>query len=101
MADGTRPAGAAASELGEPLREGYRYRCDGCGNVTRFDVVTSARTRRYLHFDLGGAGVVDEEEVLAAHVESVSCRWCARADTVRVEPAPGPPTGPRREVTGS
>ncbi len=80
---------ASAPQLSRPLPAGYRYRCDGCGNVTRFDVVTSARTRRYLHFDLGGSGEVDEEEVLAARVESVTCRWCAGGDTVRVEPAPG------------
>lgn len=86
-----------ATELTSPLTEGHRYRCDGCGNVTRFDVVTTARTRRYLHFDLGGAGTVEEEEVLDARVESVSCRWCARADTVRVEPAPAPrPQADRR-----
>lgn len=90
MADPTRGNTRAATELSAPLTEGRRYRCDGCGNVTRFDVVTTARTRRYLHFDLGGAGVVDEEEVLAAEVESVTCRWCARGDTVRIEVAPGP-----------
>jgi len=44
-----------------PLDTDQRYRCDGCGNVTRFDVVTSSRTRRFLHFDLGGASTVDEE----------------------------------------
>lgn len=75
--------------LAGPLPDGHRYRCDGCGNVTRFDVVVSARTRRYLHFDLGGHASTDEEEVLAATVETVTCRWCSRSDAVRVEPAPG------------
>ena len=93
MAETTSGSADAATELSEPLAPGRRYRCDGCGNVTRFDVVTTARTRRYLHFDLGGAGAVDEEEVLAARVESVTCRWCARTDTVRVELAPGPQPG--------
>ncbi|MFO7777555.1 MAG: hypothetical protein R6V28_04300 [Nitriliruptoraceae bacterium] len=71
-----------------PLPPGHRYRCDACGNVTRFDVVETARTRRYVHFDLGGSPSVDEEEILTATVESVTCRWCTREDAVRVEAAP-------------
>jgi hypothetical protein len=77
-----------AQDLTRPLAPGERYRCDGCGNVTRFDVVTSARTRRFLHFDLGGTPAVDEEEVLTATVEAVTCRWCSREDALRIEPAP-------------
>lgn len=77
-----------AQDLTRPLAPGHRYRCDGCGNVTRFDVVTTARTRRYLHFDLGGTPVVEEEEVLTATVEAVTCRWCSREDALRIEPAP-------------
>ena len=90
MAERPSTPAAADSDLAAPLGAGQRYRCDGCGNVTRFDVVTRARTRRYLHFDLGGASAVDEEEVLDARVESVTCRWCARGDDIRIEPAPGP-----------
>ena len=33
---------------------GVRYRCAGCGNLTRFDVVSSRRTRAYHHFSVGG-----------------------------------------------
>lgn len=77
-----------SSDLREPLMPGQRYRCAACGNVTRFDVVTTARTRRFLHFDLGGTPATDEEEVLTATVESVTCRWCSREDAVRLEPAP-------------
>ncbi len=67
---------------------GERYRCDACGNVTRFDVVSTVQTRSYHHFDLGGSSTIDEEEVLASSVESVACRWCGREDAVRIEPAP-------------
>lgn len=70
------------------LEDDARYRCDQCGNVTRFDVVASERTRRYLHFDLGGDRQVDEEETLERTIESVTCRWCGRDDTVRAETAP-------------
>jgi len=78
-------------DLGGGLEPGRRFRCDGCGNVTRFDVVESAVTRRFHHFDLGGARRVDEEEVLSRRVDSVSCRWCGRADAITVEPVPGAP----------
>ncbi len=67
----------------------HRFRCEACGNVTRFDVVERARTRRFHHFDLGGDGAVEEEEYLEREVESVACRWCGRDDAVVVEPAPG------------
>lgn len=76
------------TDLASGLEPGHRYRCDGCGNVTRFDVVATTRSRAYHHFDLGGAGEVDEEEILERRVESVTCRWCNRDDAIAVEPAP-------------
>jgi hypothetical protein len=80
-------------DLARGLEPGARFRCDACGNVTRFDVVATARTRRFHHFDLGGVGHVEEEEVLASEIESVTCRWCGRADAVQVETAPAAGTG--------
>lgn len=77
-----------SEDLAQGLRPGARFRCDGCGNVTRFDVVATTRTRRFHHFDLGGEARVEEEEVLAQDVESVTCRWCGRSDAVHVESAP-------------
>ena len=53
-----------------------RYRCSACGNLTRFDVVSSRRTRAFHHYTLGGELTVEEEEVLDAAVEGVTCRWC-------------------------
>lgn len=79
---------ADAADLRRGLDAGYRFRCDACGNVTRFDVLATARTRRYHHFDLGGEGHVEEEEVLSHHVESVTCRWCGRDDAVQIETSP-------------
>lgn len=61
-----------------------RYVCTACGNRTRFDVVETVRRRRFQHYTLGGEMTVDEEEVLEATVESVTCRWCERADAVEV-----------------
>jgi hypothetical protein len=53
-----------------------RYRCAACGNLTRFDVVATRRTRSFHHFTVGGELEIDEEEVLSEQVESVTCRWC-------------------------
>jgi hypothetical protein len=53
-----------------------RYRCSACGNLTRFDVISSRRTRGYHHFTVGGDLTIEDEEVLDERVETVSCRWC-------------------------
>ena len=76
------------TDLVAGLQPEHRYRCTACGNVTRFDVVATSRTRTYQHFDLGGQREVEEEEVLDLAVESVACRWCQRDDAVVVETAP-------------
>lgn len=92
LADGVGARGSKRcivnDDLSAGLEPGHRFRCDACGNVTRFDVLATARTRRYHHFDLGGSGSVEEEEVLSRTIESVTCRWCGRSDAVHVEPAP-------------
>jgi hypothetical protein len=61
-----------------------RYRCSACGNVTRFDVVASRRTRAFHHFSVGGLLSVEDEEVLDARVEEITCRWCG-ASGERIE----------------
>jgi hypothetical protein len=61
-----------------------RWRCGGCGNLTRFDVRRSLRTAEFWHFDLAGQHQVEETEVLEETVESVTCRWCGRADAIEV-----------------
>ena len=67
-----------------------RYRCTACGNLTRFDVTSSRRTRAYYHYTVGGELSVEEEEVLEATVESVVCRWCAaRGDAIEEVPLGG------------
>lgn len=71
------------------LRSGTRYRCSACGNLTRFDVESVERVRRYWHVDLSGAGAAEEEERLEVHIESVTCRWCGATDAIEVEDTPG------------
>ena len=77
------------NDLAAGTAPGNRFRCAACGNVTRFDVVERARTRRFHHYDLGGAGSIEEEEILERAIESVTCRWCGRTDAIAVEAAPG------------
>ena len=62
-----------------------------CGNLTRFDVVRTVRTKEFVHVDLAGDAAVEEREVLAEHVDTVSCRWCEGTDTVALERRPGAP----------
>ncbi len=65
-----------------PVPEIPRYRCTSCGNLTRFDVTTTRRTRAYHHYTVGGELSVDDETVLTETVESVECRWCGSAGRV-------------------
>ena len=62
--------------------DGERWRCSGCGNLTRFDVTRTRRTTEYWHFDLAGDRQVEEETVRSEQIEAVSCRWCGRADAI-------------------
>ena len=60
-----------------------RYRCTACGNLTRFDVVTSRRTSAFHHFTVAGELSVEDEQVLDETVESVTCRWCGPSGSVQ------------------
>jgi len=59
-----------------------RYRCTACGNLTRFDVTISRRTRAFHHYTVGGELEVEDVEVLDEAVEDVRCRWCGTAESV-------------------
>jgi hypothetical protein len=70
------------------------YRCDACGNKTRFDVTERKRVRAFHHFSLGGELTVEEEEVLDTEVESVVCRWCGASDSIVAMSEPAVEEGP-------
>jgi hypothetical protein len=59
-----------------------RYRCTGCGNLTRFDVTTLRRTRAFHHFTVGGELEIEDVDVLSEVVEDVRCRWCGTGASV-------------------
>ncbi len=61
-----------------------RWRCGGCGNLTRFDVARSRRTNEFWHFDLAGDHRVEDSELREEIVESVTCRWCGRSDAIEL-----------------
>lgn len=63
-----------------------RYRCAACGNLTRFDVTSSRRTKAFHHYSVGGTLTVEDAEVLDEEIESVVCRWCGPSATVEVVP---------------
>lgn len=65
-----------------------RWRCAHCGNLTRFDVVRSARVREYWHLDMSGEPTIDETQALAETIESVTCRWCGSGDRVEIVARP-------------
>jgi hypothetical protein len=76
-----------------------RYRCRACGNLTRFDVLTTRRTRSFHHYTIGGELEVDEVEVLSEVVEEVRCRWCGPAGDVAEITAEDESAEPPRPVT--
>ena len=59
-----------------------RYRCDACGNLTRFDITVSQTTKSFHHFTVGGDLVIEDEEVVSRHVDEVVCRWCGHGRSV-------------------
>ncbi len=72
-------------QLGSGAVSATRYRCNSCGNITRFDVLSTRRTRAFHHYSIGGELEIEEEEVLEERVEQVTCRWCsASGDKIAV-----------------
>ena len=61
-----------------------RWRCGGCGNLTRFDVARTRRTTEFWHFDLAGDHRVEQSVLRDEVIESITCRWCGRADAIEL-----------------
>jgi hypothetical protein len=64
------------------VSERARYRCTACGNLTRFDVTVTRRTKAFHHYTVGGELEIEDEDVLSEDVESVECRWCGSGANV-------------------
>jgi hypothetical protein len=79
------PGPAAVGDGGDTLpvvADPVRYRCNGCGNLTRFDVTSTTRTKAFHHYTVAGELRVEEVEVLDQVVEEAACRWCGTAANV-------------------
>lgn len=90
---GPRPSNGSKRRRGLGPMPGHRYtrtvptsrfRCTTCGNLTRFDVTATRRTRAFHHYTLGGELEIVSETVLDEDVESVACRWCGPSGHVEV-----------------
>jgi hypothetical protein len=68
--------------------ETQRWRCGGCGNLTRFDVVRTATTQEFWHVDLAGVAQVEDVTTTTERIDSVVCRWCGRGEAVELVPRP-------------
>jgi hypothetical protein len=91
--------GAASDRRGPGLPgSDQRWRCGGCGNLTRFDVAWSRRSVEFWHVDLAGDAVVEDSEIRGQTVESVTCRWCGRSDAIELVPRAVSRAGSRSEA---
>ena len=59
-----------------------RYRCAACGNLTRFDVTSTRKTRAFHHYTVGGELTVEDEQILDEAIEEITCRWCGTGTAV-------------------
>jgi hypothetical protein len=79
-----------------------RFRCTACGNLTRFDVVTSRRTRAFHHYTVGGDLEIEDETVLDESIDEVTCRWCGTGTAVeRLDAALDPVGDAPRDGSGA
>ncbi|MFV0315979.1 MAG: hypothetical protein ACK5O2_03330 [Microthrixaceae bacterium] len=78
--DAERNTSATTGSGGDP--EPRRYRCSACGNLTRFDVTSTVRSRSFHHYSVGGELHIEDTEVLGEQVEEVTCRWCESSASV-------------------
>jgi hypothetical protein len=87
------PSAATATGLPPSVADPTRYRCAACGNLTRFNVVTSRRTKAFHHYSVGGDLTIEEVEVLEESVDEVACRWCGNGNSIVVIEEDAPDAG--------
>ncbi|MBK7020106.1 MAG: hypothetical protein IPH38_11070 [Candidatus Microthrix sp.] len=77
------------------MPQGHRATAATCGNLTRFDVVATRRTKAFHHYSVGGGLPVESSELPDGEIESVTCRWCSTGSGVVVvdDPRPDPSCG--------
>jgi len=90
------PAGGGGGQSALGFLVVTAYRCEACGNKTRFDIFETKRVRAFHHFSLGGDLTIEEEEVIARDIERVVCRWCGSSDSIVPEELGG--ANPARDL---
>lgn len=76
-----------------------RYRCEACGNLTRFEVTATRTTRSFHHYTVGGDLTIEDQDVVSEMIESVVCRWCGSGASV-VEIGGSDDPGSAADVSG-
>ncbi len=71
-----------------PVWNPVHYRCASCGNLTRFDVVATRKTRAFYHYSIGGELTVEDEQVLEEVIDEVTCRWCGHGTGIELIEGP-------------
>jgi len=61
-----------------------RYRCAACGNLTRFDVITTSTIKAFHHYTVGGELEIDDVQTISESVDDVTCRWCGHGRSIEV-----------------
>lgn len=64
------------------MEPGKKPRCTSCGNLTRFDVTITRRTKEFHHFTVGGELTVESTEVLSETDEVIECHWCGPSGVI-------------------
>lgn len=76
------------------------YRCEACGNKTRFDITETKRVKAFHHFSLAGDDAVESEEVLERQIERIECRWCGSTEVTEESDRTGEPVGDSAHGSG-
>ncbi len=59
-----------------------RYKCEACGNITRFDVTETRTTKSFYHYAISGQLNIEDVEVVRSEIDSVECRWCGHGKNI-------------------
>ncbi|NNN21130.1 MAG: hypothetical protein HKL80_03905 [Acidimicrobiales bacterium] len=59
-----------------------RFRCDACGNITRFDVEVVEHSKAFYHFGIGGELDIEDLKIIDRNVVEITCRWCGHGKAI-------------------
>ncbi len=75
-----------------------RFRCDACGNITRFDFEVVEHSKAFYHFGIGGELNIEDLKIIDRKVVEITCRWCGHGKAIsKFDDAAGEPDSSRPE----